>query len=63
MTVAELRVSKDRWAQDHINSDYRREAEYANYVLRFLHSSKIVDGMKYDERKSKVPMPYNIYFG
>ena len=64
MTTAEIRSNYENTAKEGLNSPYRRVREYAEYVDRFLHSvDKIVDGMVYEERLDKLPMPYNMYFG
>lgn len=62
MTIDERRAGYAMWAESHKDSKYRREREYAGYVDRFLHSDAVVDGMTYEHRKDRLPMPYNLYF-
>ena len=63
MTIAERRANYAEWARKNKESKYRREREYAGYVDRFLHSEESVDGTPAKDRKDKLPMPYNMYFG
>lgn len=46
----------------HKESKYRRYREYAEYIDRFLHSHEVVDGIDFDIRHDKLPMPMNVYF-
>lgn len=63
MTTAKIRKNYEELASRDANSKYRREREYAAYVARFLHSTSIVDGMTPEDRKDKLPLSYNRYFG
>lgn len=63
LSTAEIRSNYEKTAREGLNSPYRRVSEYAGYLDRFLHSESIVDGMTYEERLNKLPMPYNMYFG
>ncbi|MBQ2392077.1 MAG: hypothetical protein II306_09990 [Clostridia bacterium] len=53
----------ERLYQEYKDSPYRREREYASYLDRYLHDKNAkVDGKTYEERQSKKPMSYNVYF-
>lgn len=62
MTIGEKRLQYAILAEKDKDSKYRREREYAHYIDRFLHSEESVDGMTYEQRLDKLPMPYNLYF-
>ena len=61
-SIAYHRGFYEGFCAKHKNSKYRRYREYAGYVDRFLHDRGVVDGMDYDRRCDKLPMPMNIYF-
>lgn len=63
MTIEERRKAYLEQAKRDIKSKYRREREYADYVIRFLTSAGVVDGMTKRQRENLLPMPYNMYFG
>lgn len=62
--TAERRQNLEESCKRYMESPYRRDKEYGEYLDRFLHgTNRIVDGMQYEDRQDKNPMPYNIYFG
>lgn len=62
--TAEKRANYEKMSKDYMESAYRREREYGHYLNRYLNDKdKIVDGMDYETRQGRNPMPYNIYFG
>ena len=61
-SVAYQRGFYEGFCARHKDSKYRRYREYAGYVDRFLHSHDVVDGVDFDRRRDKLPMPMNIYF-
>ena len=61
--TAEKRMVLEKMSKEYINSSYRRKREYGAYLDRFLNAKdKSVDGMDYNTRQDKEPMPYNLYF-
>lgn len=46
-----------------INSKYRRDREYGNYLLKWF-SEEVCDGGTYAEKvaRKQTPMSYNVYF-
>lgn len=61
--TAEKRTALENMSREYINSPYRRKREYGAYLDRFLNAKdRAVDGMEYEARQGKEPMPYNLYF-
>ena len=60
--TAGKRALLEETIRKYCNSPYRREREYGLYLDRFLNGEdRVVDGMDFDTRQNKEPMPFNIF--
>lgn len=60
--IEQIRENYMEMCKRYAKSKYRRDREYSEYLHRFFYSDGIVDGTQAEDRKSRLPMSYNLYF-